>query len=134
LLDPGFLVFSSAGRLLALPAESVRTVMSWTPPRPLPRSAPWVEGVLAGQGEVVPVLREGHLWGVPAGSQEIIVVVLQEGRALALLGTGPRMVSTRPLSAGAEDLAGPWSGTINDSSEELPCLDVGMLYMALGLH
>lgn len=119
---------------MALPTESVQTVMNWTPPQHLPRSASWVAGVLAGQGEAVPVLREGHLWGVPAGSAEIYVVVHREGRALAILGAGPRMISPRPLSPWSEDQHGPWSGAIDDPSGEVPCLDVGKLYMALGLH
>jgi hypothetical protein len=87
-----------------------------------------------GQGEAIPVLREGHLWGVHSGSAEIIVVVLREGRALALLGKDPRMASPGPLSPLEEDLDGPWSGTLRDSSGEVLCLDLEKLYMALGLH
>ena len=132
--DPSYLVFSSAGRMLALPAESVRTVLGWTHPKALPRCAPWIEGVLVEQGEAVPVLRDGHLWGVRSGTAEIIVVVLWEGRALALLGRNPQMVSPGPLSPMEEDLDGPWSGTLHDSSGEVHCLDLGKLYMALGLH
>jgi hypothetical protein len=134
LLDSGFLVFSCADRVLALPAGSVRTVMGWAHPKPLPRCAPWVEGVLVGQGEAVPVLREGHLWGVRSRTAEIIVVVLREGRALALLGKNPRMAPPGPLLPMEEDLDGLWSGTLADSSGAVPCLDLGKLYMALGLH
>jgi hypothetical protein len=132
--DSGYLVFSSAGRMLALPAESVRTIQGWTSPKALPRCAPWVEGILVGQGEAVPVLRDGHLWGVPSGTAEIILVVLREGRALALLGKDPQMVSSGPLSPMEKDLDGPWSGLLHHASGEVPCLDLGKLYMALGLH
>jgi hypothetical protein len=87
-----------------------------------------------GQGEAIPVLREGILWGHPSGAAEVIVVVLREGRALALLGRDPRMASPGALTSVAEVPDGPWSGTLNDSSGEVPCLDLGKLYMALGLH
>jgi len=132
--DSGYLVFSSAGRTVALPAESVRTIQGWTSPKALPRCAPWVEGILVGQGEAVPVLRDGHLWGVRSGTAEIIVVVLREGRNLALLGKDPQMASSGPLSPMEKDLDGPWSGMLWDSSGEVPCLDLGKLYMTLGLH
>lgn len=134
LLDPGFLVFSSGGHLLALPAQSVQAIMNWCLPRALPRSAPWVEGVLVGQGEALPVLREGYCWGAPVENAEIYVLITLDGRSLALPGTDPRMVSARPQIPAGDDLQGPWSGTIDEARGIVRCLDVDKLYMALGLH
>lgn len=134
MLEPRFLVFSSGGQLVALPAQSVQAIMNWRPPKTLPRSAPWVEGVLAGEGEALPVLREGYCWGSPEKSAEIYVLITWDGRSLALPGTDPRMVSARPEVPAGDDLRGPWSGTIEETRGTVRCLDVGKLYMALGLH
>ena len=124
--------------MLALPAQSVLAVVNWSRPKALPRPAAWVEGVLAGEGEAVPVLREGYCWGTPVGSAEIYVLVTWEGRSLALAGADPRMVTPRPLMPAlmpaGKDFEGPWRGTIDDSGGTIQCLDLGKLYMALGLH
>jgi hypothetical protein len=100
----------------------------------LPKCAPWVEGILVRQTEAIPVLREGLLWGDSSGPAEIVVVVLREGHPLALVGKDPRMVAPGSLSPIKIVADGPWSGALNDSSGEVPCLDLGKLYMALGLH
>lgn len=119
---------------MAVPIKSVLAVMNWCRPRALPGAAPWVEGLLAGEGEAVPVLREGYCWGTPEGSAEIYVSVTWEGYCLALPGANPRMISPRPQAAGGGDLQGPWSGTIDEGRGTIRCLDLCKLYMALGLH
>lgn len=134
MLDPGWLAFSSGGQALAIPVPSVVAVRTWCPPKALPRSAPWVEGVLAGEGEAVPVLREGYAWGERAGTAEIFVLIQWEGCPLALPGANPRVVSQRPQAPQGEDQEGPWSGTLDEGPGTIRCLDLGKLYMALGLH
>ena len=119
---------------MAVPAQSVLGVVPWFRPKALPRSAAWVEGVIARSGEAVPVLREGNCWGKPAGSAEIYVLVALEGRSLALAGKDPRMITRRPMAPAGKDLEGPWRGTIDDLRGTVQCLDLGKLYTALGLH
>ncbi len=83
-----YVVFSVSGRILALPAESVRRFL------PLPRldRPPAAPAVIAGlfryQGRAVPVLRLDLLFGFEAGPPELYAPLFLtgwSGRPLALL-------------------------------------------------
>lgn len=77
-------VFSLATERYALPIESVREIIRWTPPRSVASDRPGVEGVISLRGQIVPVCALARQLGVDAdrGSDAKIVVV-EDGDAVA---------------------------------------------------
>ncbi|MCG5243468.1 chemotaxis protein CheW [Azospirillum doebereinerae] len=82
-------VFSVAGRALALPMDSVRRFLPLPKLDRLPTAPPPVEGVFRYHGEIVPVLRLSALLdldgGEGAGLYAPLMLVTWQGRPLALL-------------------------------------------------
>ncbi|HEX2011784.1 MAG TPA: chemotaxis protein CheW [Roseateles sp.] len=83
------LLFSLGGDRYALPARAVREVLPLQRLKQLPEAPPWVAGVLAHRGALLPVLDLGmRVLGRPARARTSTRLVLVEhpcGRALGLI-------------------------------------------------
>jgi hypothetical protein len=129
--DPALMVFRSAGLLHAVPQDKVLSVSAWRPAKKLPRGAPWLEGLLDEGGELVPVLKE-EILGPGADVPEVIVLLEEQGRRLAIPGRGPVLrgggaEAKRPQDEDARP------GGSGKGSEEIRILDSRLLYTTLGL-
>jgi hypothetical protein len=129
--DSALMVFRSAGLLHAVPREKVLSVSAWRPAWKLPRGAHWLEGLLDEGGELVPVLKE-EILGPGADVPEVIVLLEEQGRRLAIPGRGPvlRDGATEARDPQGEDARPGGSG---ENSEEIRILDSRLLYTTLGL-
>lgn len=81
-------VFSVSGRVLALPATSVRRVLPLPQLDSPPAAPPVVAGLFRYQGKAVPVLRLDVLLGferTPTALYAPLLLIEREGRPLALL-------------------------------------------------
>ena len=133
--DRGHLVISAGASRLAIPLECVEALLPWGNMRELPLSAAWVEGVLPGEGQAVPVLRTSSIWGVGDASPEVLVVLSLGGERMAIPGSAPRLVEPEALEPPPENPEGVWSGCFKEGGgTSVPCLDVEKLYLRLGLH
>ena len=146
------LVLSVGGRELAVPAEAVVEVARPGTVTPLAGAPPWVRGVAAVRGAILPVVDLGARWrgaadrggGVDPASDRWVVVVADGRRRAALAGAVVRAVATaaepaRPgqPAAGSPEGAGalPWRGTVrprreggaDGAADALPLLDVRAL-------
>jgi len=131
--DFGFLLLTAGGREIAFPAPCVRGMAPWERPLPLPASAPWVAGLLMGEGEVWPVLIESY-WGRPEAPAEVFVFLELEGKILAISGRSPRTLPGRGALRPVEpEETGTWSGTVDEAGTAIACLDARALYLELGL-
>ena len=93
----------------------------------MPGAAPWVEGVLPGEGEVWPAVRESCL-GPAGGDPEVYALVRRSGKILAIPGRRPRL--SEDPAAGTEN-----GGVAGGPGEEpAPSLDLDGLYLTLGLQ
>lgn len=126
------MVFRSAGAFLGVETDRVLGVSPWQRARRLPRGAPWLEGLLEEEGELVPVLREEVL-GSKSEEPEVLILVEEGGRRLAIPGRGPVLrVKDDTARAGAGgDGGGP--SEENDGASEVRVLDLRLLYTTLGL-
>lgn len=124
--ERGFLVMETGGRRLTVPADMIRKLVPWEPPQRVPGAAPWVDGLLPGEGEVWPTVRESHL-GPAIGAPEVYALVRRAGKILAVPGRKPRL-----LTASAGNGIGRETGEAE--AERFPSLDLDGLYMALGLQ
>jgi purine-binding chemotaxis protein CheW len=86
--EPRYVVFSVAGRRLALPGGAVRRVLPMPRLERLPGQPPVLAGVAVLGGAAVPVLNLAALFGLPAGEPGVYTPLLLTGHgeeALALL-------------------------------------------------
>ena len=122
-MSVGVILDTGEGRW-AIPAEAVREIRDFEPPLPLPRSAPWLLGILVAGEEAVPVADPSFLFG-GTSPPAVLVVLQREGIPLALPGLGASLVS---LPAEGGD---PSEGAARDGAR---LVDVERLYRACGLR
>lgn len=132
--EPTFLVMDSGGRTFAIPSRVVEALRSWKDLHALPLGSPWVQGLLEGEGEVVPVLKDPWFREGTGGPQEVLALISAGGARLAIPGSHPRLCAPDASEPPLEGVTGPWSGTLRFGLESVACLDPEKLYMELGLH
>lgn len=98
---------------------------------PLPGAAPWLGGILPGEGEVWPVLSE-RFWGGQASAPDVCAVLSHRGRVLVLPGLDPEVLTGAMEGPGDHPL-GEWMAGVLRGAKEVACIDVPKLYSALGL-
>lgn len=99
--EPLFAI-TAGGYRLGFPLSAVKGVQLWQRPLPLPGAAPWIGGVLPGEGEAWPVLQESF-WGKSDEKPEVMLLLTLRGRVLALPGSAPAIVRATVLSEEGED-------------------------------
>lgn len=110
----------------------MRAIVPWSKSNPLPFSAPWLEGLLKGEGEVIPAIKE-TFWGGAGSRAEVYLMVEDRGRVLAVPGAHPTFVTGIPETA-EESAAGEyWSGILGSEIGPARCVEVAKLYRHLGL-
>jgi hypothetical protein len=129
-----YLVMDSGGRPFAIPARAVEALRSWEELHVLPLGSPWLQGLLEGEGEVVPVLRDPWFQGGGGAPQEVLALVNAGEARVAVPGDHPRLCAPDASEPLPEDATGPWSGMLRFGLESVVCLDPGKLYLELGLH
>ncbi len=131
-----YVFLSAAGRRLAIPVESVVAVREWEEPLALPGGKDWLEGLLAGDGEAIPVLK-ASFWGDGQGDERILVLVEVDGLVLALAGHSPdlQQLDGEPDAREPEE-KGPAciSGIFERDGARAGCVRVDKLYSVLGLR
>lgn len=126
-----FLTIRSGGRRLGFPMRAVRGIKTWQEPVPLVKGAPWLLGVLAGEGQVLPVLTPSF-WGGDGQAPEVNLFLDLGGRSLAVPGSEPT-VTAAGVAAGEGGEEEFLSGILRHHGAELFLVDVQKLYSALGL-
>ncbi len=129
-----YLVMETGGRPFAIPAGAVEALRSWEDLRELPLGSAWLQGLLEGEGEVVPVLNSPWLGDRGGGPREVVALVHAHGVRLAIPGDHPRLCAADAEGPLSEEASGPWTGTLRLGAESVACLDPGKLYLELGLH
>ena len=130
--ESGLMVFRSAGVLLGVPSEKVLAVGPWRSVQRLPRGASWLEGLLEDGGEIVPVLKEAFL-GPGADPPEVVILLEEEGRRLAVPGSGP-VLRAHPGDASLDEGLEQWpAASREEGGGEVRILDPRLLYSTLGL-
>lgn len=143
--DDRLFAVTAAGCRIGFPLSAVKAVGPWKTPLPFPCAASWIAGVLPGEGEAWPVLRESF-WaadaGIPeachrseavgGGSYRVYVFLSHGGRILALPGSDPGIVSLpREGAQGSEDELA--SGSFDEAGAPGARIRVEALYSMLGL-
>ena len=94
-------VFALAGELYGIAIARVQEIIHHAPARPMPGSAPEVEGVINLRGRLIPVIdlrvRLGLVGAIPEGAK-VVVTELGDG-AVGLVVDDVREVATVPLDA-----------------------------------
>ena len=142
--EPLFAV-TAGGRRLGFLLRAVKAVQMWRPPLPLPGAAPWVNGILPGEGEAWPVLKPSF-WEtrnrLPAtggrqpepgdAASEVYVLLSLHGRVLALPGSAPAIVksSAVPQEEGEDGLL---AESFEETGKQGFRVKVEELYSELGL-
>lgn len=129
-----YLVMDAGGRPFAIPAGAVESLRSWENLRELPLGSAWLQGLLEGEGEVVPVLSNPWLGERGGGPREVVALVNAHGVRLAIPGDHPRLCAPDDEESLPEQASGPWTGTLRFGAESVACLDPEKLYLELGLH
>ena len=136
-MSPSRYVFlSAAGRRLAIPVESVVAVREWEEPLALPGGKDWLEGLLEGEGEAVPVLK-ASFWGDGQNDERILVLVEVDGFILALAGHSPDLKQLDGEHEAREpEVQSPAciAGTVELDGGKADCVRVDKLYSVLGLR
>lgn len=96
----------------ALPIDHVQEIIFWTPPRPVSSDLPWVSGVIALRGKILPVFDLALRLGVPraAGGDARIVVVETGAEQIGVTVDD----ATEVLTVQARDLEALPQGTGHD--------------------
>jgi purine-binding chemotaxis protein CheW len=63
----------------ALPIDHVQEIIFWSPPRPVSSDLPWVSGVIALRGKILPVFDLALRLDVPRGDGGARIVVVETG-------------------------------------------------------
>lgn len=94
------LVSFTRGARYALPVASIREVRPYVPPHPLPRTPPFVAGLVAARGGVVPAVDLATYFGAPAAGDATLIIVVAEGAIeAALLADAVGAVSEVPAAS-----------------------------------
>jgi hypothetical protein len=129
-----YLVMDLGGRPFAIPSRAVEALKSWGELHALPLGSPWVQGLLEGEGEVVPVIKDPWFEEAIGGPQEVLALVSAGGARIAVPGNHPRLCSPDASGPLPGNAAGPWAATLMFGQENVACLDPEKLYLELGLH
>jgi chemotaxis-related protein WspB len=129
------LLFSLGESVYAIPARSVVEVVPHVALRPLPGAPPWVCGLLAYRGRVVPVVDLGRkLFGTPCESSRlssrIVVVEAEGGRRFGVLTervSDVRSISLEDSAPGELDGARHVAATVLERGRMIQLLDVGAI-------
>lgn len=132
--EPTYLVLDAGGRPFAIPSVVVEGLRAWEELHPLPLGSTWVQGLLEGEGEVVPVLKDPWFEEGIGGPQEVLVLIRAGGAHVAIPGNRPRLCAPDATEPPPKQGAGPWTTTLKFGSESVACLDPEKLYLELGLH
>jgi hypothetical protein len=128
--EPLFAI-TAGGHRLGFPLSAVKGVQLWQRPLPLPGAAAWIGGILPGEGEAWPVLRESF-WGTRDEQPEVMLLLTLRGRVLALPGSAPAIVRAAVVSdEGEGDLLLPES--FEEAGAKGSRVKVEKLYSTLGL-
>ncbi|WP_051471828.1 chemotaxis protein CheW [Patulibacter minatonensis] len=96
----------------ALPIDHVQEIIFWTPPRPVSSDLPWVSGVIALRGKILPVFDLALRLDVPRGEHA--------GARIVVVETGSEQIgvtvddATEVLTVQAGDLEALPQGTGHD--------------------
>jgi hypothetical protein len=126
------ILINSGGILLGFPRPSVRAIIPWCKPNRLPLAAPWLDGLLEGEGEAIPAVKE-TFWGGAGSKAEVYLMVEEKGRLLAVPGATPTFVTGSPETGGESSMGEYWSGNLEAEIGSARCVEVAMLYRHLGL-
>jgi hypothetical protein len=132
LLKADHILINSGGILLGCPRASVRAIIPWSKPNRLPLAAPWLDGLLEGEGEAIPAIKEAF-WGGAGSKAEVYLMVEEKGRLLAVPGAAPTFITESPEAAGEPSTGEYWSGNIEAEIGSARCIEVAKLYRHLGL-
>jgi len=97
-----FLVVRAADELYGLPGTSVREVMRWRAPTPVPGAPPVLPGIISQRGVVLPVVDLRLALGLPGAPPERsarLVIIQHEAGDLALFVDA--VIDLVPLAAAA---------------------------------
>lgn len=104
------LVLEISGRRLGLPAASVRELLRAVQITPVPRTSPWVEGIINLRGQIVPVLDFRRWLNLPAKpldpSEHFVVVQAGERLVTFRVDRAVDLVSSKSGLRQQADLAG----------------------------
>jgi hypothetical protein len=126
------ILINSGGILLGFPRLSVRAIIPWSKPNRLPLAAPWLEGLLEGETEAIPAVKEAF-WGGAGSKAEVYLMVEEKGRLLAVPGATPTFVTALPEASGESPTGDYWSGIIEAEIGSARRIEVSKLYRQLGL-
>lgn len=128
-----YVTLTVGGRRIGVDRESVRSLLPWSEPMVMPRSAPWVQGLVLSGGEVVPVVRQA-VFGPDEQAPSVLAVLGLGGRLLGVPGHSPGLASGSGDGGVGAEAEGFWSGEAEGPEGTAALVDVLRLYTLLGLH
>lgn len=126
------LTFEAGGVPLAFDLADVRSVSAWQEPLALPKGRPWLEGIVEGEAQVVPVLRRDY-FDRDAPPPDTYVVVEYAGRPLAVPGSGASVEGLLQGGEPTEQGEGPFRA-VRSPSGLRRLVEPRILYSLLGIR
>ena len=126
-----------AGATYALPSDDIQQLEMVMEPTPVPNAPPYVEGVVAVRGQVIPAVSLRARFGFPRAALDVrnrLVVVRLRARTVGLIVDAAREFATipedtiKPLPEGIGGLSGRYlRGIVQNGDRLLLILDVAEL-------
>jgi purine-binding chemotaxis protein CheW len=143
------LTFVVAGEELGVDILRVQEIRGWSRPMPLPRSLPYIKGVINIRGDIVPIADLRERLGFPslvAGPTTVIVVVRVEHSGLArtigfvvdamsdVTSVAEDAIKPPPVLAEAAGVASMASGIALVEERMITILDVDRVFPPPNMH
>jgi purine-binding chemotaxis protein CheW len=123
-----YVVFELAGASYALRSDDVQQLEMVVAPTPVPNAPPYVDGVVAVRGQVIPAVSLRVRFGFPRQSYDVrtrLIVVRAHGRTVGLIVDSAREFasiapeSIEPLPNGIGDMSGRYLRGIAHKGDRL---------------
>jgi purine-binding chemotaxis protein CheW len=123
-----YVLFQLAGATYALRSDDIQQLEMVSEPTPVPNAPPYVDGVVAVRGQVIPAVSLRARFGFPRVAHDVrtrLVVVRSQGRTVALIVDGAREFASippdaiKPLPEGIGGLSGRYLRGIAQQGDRL---------------
>lgn len=126
--NDSYVLFELAGATYALPSDDIQQLEMVSTPTPVPNAPPYVDGVVAVRGQVIPAMSLRARFGFPRTAHDVrsrLIVVRSAARTVGLIVDGAREFadvpseSIRPLPDGIGGLSGRYLRGIAHQNDRL---------------
>jgi purine-binding chemotaxis protein CheW len=123
-----YVVFELAGASYALRSDDVQQLEMVATPTPVPNAPPYVDGVVAVRGQVIPAVSLRVRFGFPRQAYDVrtrLIVVRARGRTVGLIVDSAREFASippdaiEPLPSGIEEVSGRYLRGIAHKGDRL---------------